>query len=226
VSAIGRVLRYAVTETMPDGRRIWQQQPDQYVIGFPQRFRNGNGGVAIGYNYDRIGNIIFRSCGGFMWTTGEDLRHPADAAAAARLAKSGALDVNGLQGNGTWAIRHDDTPPFDSYFIDYFNDVTDAAARGHMGDIAVQRQCTPAQRASLPLGGAPPPGSGNPPNTPPAPPNMPPPPPNTPPGACQPGQVRGAGTQDCSCSKPNVLIGGVCCSPTQLTANGACSNSS
>ena len=29
VPAIGRVLRYAVTETMPDGRRIWQQQPDQ-----------------------------------------------------------------------------------------------------------------------------------------------------------------------------------------------------
>src|ERR1700688_4219726 len=94
--AIRRVLRYAVIETLPDGRRIWQHAPDQYAIGFPQRFRNGNGGIAIGYNYDRIGNIVLWTCGGFMWTTGEDLRHPADATLAARLAKSGALDINGL----------------------------------------------------------------------------------------------------------------------------------
>jgi hypothetical protein len=229
VPAIGRVLRYAVIETTPDGRRIWQQRPDQYALGFPQRFRNGNGGVAIGYNYDRIGNMVFRSCGGFMWTTGEDLRHPDDPAVAARLAKSGALDINGLQGNGTWAIHRDGEPPLDSYFIDYFDDVADAAARGHMGDVAIQRQCSPAQRASLPLGGippggAPPPGGNLPPGS-----GNPPPPPNTntPPGGCLPGQARRAGTQDCtSCSRPNVLIGGVCCSVTQLAANGACSNSS
>ena len=60
VQGIGRVLRYAVTETMPDGRRIWQQQPDEYAIGFPNDFRNGNGGVAIGYNYDRLGNLVVR----------------------------------------------------------------------------------------------------------------------------------------------------------------------
>ena len=170
-----------------------------------------------------------------MWTTGEDLRHPADNALAARLAKSGALDINGLQGNGTWAIRRDDEPPLDSYFIDYFDSVPDvvpdAAARGHMGDIAIERQCSPAQRASLrtgglqPGGGLPPvgsspPGPGNPPN-------KPPPPPTIRPVAAEPGQVRRAGTQDCgSCSRPNVLIGGVCCSLTQLAANGACSNSS
>jgi hypothetical protein len=230
--AIGRVLRYAVNEIAENGRRIWQQQPDHYAIGFPQRFRNGNGGVAIGYNYDRIGNIVFRSCGGFMWTTGEDLRHPADGTLAARLAKSGGLDINGLQGNGTWAIRHDDEPPFDSYFIDYFDDAPDAAARGHMGDIAIERLCSPAPRASLPFGGVPPggvpPAAGNPPpsNNPPTSP-PPPPPPNPPPGTCLPGQVRRAGTQECGgCSRPNVQIGGLCCSVTQLAANGACSNSS
>jgi hypothetical protein len=231
VPGIGRVLRYAAIETAPNGRRIWQPQPDQYAIGFPHDFRNGNGGVAIGYNYDRLGNILFRSCGGFMWTTGEDLRHSDDAAAAARLSQSGALDVNGLQGNGTWRTRHDE-PPYESYFIDYFDDVPDAAARGHMGDVAIERQCSPAQRAGLPGGGVAlggvsppagnrPPGSGNPPNTP------PPPPPNTPPGACQPGQVRRAGTQKCgSCSSPNIQVGGVCCSLTQMAATAACSNSS
>ena len=237
--AIGRVLRYAVIETLPDGRRIWQHGPDQYAIGFPQRFRNGNGGIAIGYNYDRIGNIVLWTCGGFMWTTGEDLRHPADATLAARLAKSGALDINGLQGNATWLIRHPDEPPLASYFIDHFDEVPDVApdpaARGHMGDIAIERLCTPAQRASwLPGGARPggvPPLAGNPP-----PPHMPGPPtstptptptPTPPPGGCQPGQVVRAGTHECtSCSRPNVLVGGVCCSVTQLAANGACSNSS
>ncbi len=232
VEGIGRVLRYAVTETMPDGRRIWQQQPDQYAIGFPKRFRNGNGGVAIGYNYDRLGNLVVRTCGGFMWTTGEDLRRPADSTLAAQLAKSGALDINGLQGNGTWAIHRNGEPPLDAYFIDYFDSVPDvvpdAAARGHMGDIAIERQCSPAQRARLRFGGFPP-GGVPPPvgNLPPGSGNPPPPPPNTPPGACPPGQVRGAGTQDCtSCSRPNVLVGGVCCNVTQIAANGACSNSS
>ncbi|WP_156164619.1 hypothetical protein [Bradyrhizobium sp. LTSP885] len=237
VGGIGRVLRYAVTGTMPDGRRVWQQAPDPYATGFPQRFRNGNGGVAIGYNYDRLGNLVARTCGGFMWTTGEDLRHPADDALAAQLAKSGALDINGLQGNGTWATHRDGEPPLDSYFIDDFDSVPDvapdAAARGHMGDVAIKRQCSDAMRASLRTGGlqpggAPPPvGSsppdgGNPPNKP------PPPPPNTPPGGCAPGQVRRGATQDCSsCSRPNVLIGGVCCSPAQISVtSGACSNSS
>jgi hypothetical protein len=236
VGGIGRVLRYAVTATMPDGRRIWQQQPDLYAIGFPQRFRNANGGVAIGYNYDRLGNLVVRTCGGFMWTTGEDLRHPADDALAALLAKSGALDINGLQGNGTWAIHREGEPPLDSYFVDYFDGISDVApdapARGHMGDVAIERQCSPAQRASLrtgglqpsgapPPAGSSPPGSGNPPNKP------PPPPPTTPPDGCEPGQVHRGGTQDCtSCSRPNVQIGDVCCSPAQLSANGACSNSS
>ena len=47
VPAIGRVLRYAVVDTV-NGRRVWQEQPNEYAIGFPQDLRNGNGGVAIG----------------------------------------------------------------------------------------------------------------------------------------------------------------------------------
>jgi hypothetical protein len=238
VPAIGRVLRYAVVEVMPNGRRIWQLKPDEYAIGFPENFRNGNGGVAIGYNYDHNGEILMGSCGGFMWTTGEDLRHSSDAALAARLGQSGALDVNGLQGNGTWRIRRDDEPPLESYFIDYSDEYDDPAARGHLGDIAIERLCTPALRAGLggipPLGGPPagppgggPPQAGNPPGPPSTPPNTPPPPPNTPPGGCQPGQLPRAGTGECGgCSRPNVQINGTCCSVAQIAANGACSNSS
>jgi len=226
--AIGRVLRYEAMSTTPEGRRIWQQQPDDYAVGFPPDFRNGNGGVAIGYNYDHNGEFAPDSCGGFMWTTGEELRHPSDAALAARLSRSGALDVNGLQGNGTWRIRHDDEPPLESYFIDFDDQFDNAAERGHMGDIAIARLCSPAQRASLlptlsrPGGGVPP-QAGNPPG----PPKIPGPPLNTPPGGCLPGQLRRAGTNECgSCPPPGIQISGKCCSVTQIAATAVCSNSS
>ena len=230
--AIGRVLRYAAVSTMANGRRIWQSKPDEYAIGFPGVFRNGNGGVAIGYNYDRHGQLVLGSCGGFMWTTGEDLRHPTDARIARLLGRSGPLDVDGLQGNGTWQIKVDDRPPFASYFIDYSDEFGDEAARGHIGDIEIERLCSPAQPAGLlPFGGLPPfggpaaPPSGAPPPT-----GNPPgaPPPSPPPGgACPPDQLRRAGTGECgSCPRPGIQIGGTCCSVSQLAANAACSNSS
>jgi hypothetical protein len=77
------------------------------------------------------------SCGGFVWSTGEDLRNASDAALAARLSQSGPLHVDGLQGNGTWRIRRDDEPPLNSYFIAYIDEFEDAAARSHMGDNAL-----------------------------------------------------------------------------------------
>ena len=237
VPAIGRVLRYALVEIMPNGRRIWQRQPDNYAIGFPPDYRNGNGGVAIGYNYTGGGDLMPGSCGGFMWTTGEDLRHASDPALAAGLGQTGPLDVNGLQGNGTWRIRHGDEPPLETYFIDYADEYDDPAARGHMGDLAIERLCSAAQRADLlPYGGAPPIGApplprppmSVPPGGPPGgPPNIPGPPPNAPPGGCQPGQVTRAGTNECvSCAAPNIQVNGQCCSVTQLAATAACSNSS
>jgi hypothetical protein len=224
VPEIGRVLRYAVVETTPNGRRIWQQNPHEYSIGFPSNLRNGNGGVAIGYNYDHNGEILFGSCGGFMWATGEDLRHSADAKLATRLGQSGPSAISGLQGNGSWLVRPQNEPPLSSYFIDYNDELQDEATRGHMGDIAIERLCTPARRTSLPVGGPPhaggPPSGGppggrppgrNPPGPPQNPPNPPGPPQDTPPGGC---------------SRPNVQINGKCCPPASLVANGACSNSS
>ena len=86
-SAIGRVLRYAIVGKAA-GRRVWQEQPrNEYALGFPHDYRNGNGGVEVGYNYDRNGDIIAGSCGGFVWMSGEDLRDSADATLAARLAQ-------------------------------------------------------------------------------------------------------------------------------------------
>jgi hypothetical protein len=236
VPAIGRVLRYALIDTTADGRRIWQQVPDDYAIGFPADFNNSNGGVAIGYNYDSQGDITPGSCGGFLWATGEDLRHPADAALSATLARSGALDVAGLQGNGSWLVRPANAPPLASYFIDYVDEYDDPAARGYMGDVAIERLCSPAQPTGpLPFRGLPPAfptggKPGGPPGTPPSPPACPPwkicGSHGTP--VCPPGQIIRAATNSCepSCQRPEVLINGKCCSVTSIAANAACSNSS
>ena len=247
--AVGRVLRFAVIGKTASGQRIWQQVPDEYAIGFPAQFRNGNGGVAIGYNYDRNGEIVLGSCGGFMWSTGEDLRHPADAALAAQLGTTGPLDINGLQGNGTWRMRRDGEPPLFTYFVDYNDEYDDPAERGHMGDIAIERLCSPpAQGMLFPPAGEPP--SGFPPSARPAPGTPPPPalPPGTPPPGkttgpkcppylicgppgtppCQPNQIWVRGSNSCgsACQPPNVLVNGQCCSATSITGIGACSNSS
>jgi len=237
VAAIGRVLRYALVGRTPEGRHIWQQTPDEYAIGFAKDLRNGNGGVAIGYNYDHDGEIIASSCGGFMWSTGEDLRDSPDSGLAARLSQSGLLHVDGLQGNGTWRVKHDDAPPFDSYFIAYIDEYEDAAAHGHMGDIAILRACTPPPQPypspPQPPPGAPPirhgglpPGTPGTPGTPPGtPPSIPP---GTPPGGCPPNQLRDVTNGQCvsGCSPPNIQVNGQCCSVATLAANAACSNSS
>jgi len=234
--AIGRVLRYAIVGKAANGHRDWQQVPDEYAIGFPSDYRNANGGVALGYNYDHEGNILLGSCGGFLWSTGEDLRHSADPETAKQLEQSGPLHVDGIQGNGAWLIRRSDQPPFDSYFVSYVDGFPDEAARGHMGDIVIERRCTPARRARLPAGGPPPPHVGKPPPPPgrpqhPGPPvkNPPPPPPKPPqPPPCNPDEVRRVETGQCTpgCQLPDIQIGGRCCKPGTLAAGGPCSNSS
>ena len=226
---IGRLLRYANVGADPSAELNWRPEPDEYAIGFPLELRNGNGGVDVGYLYTPNGDIDLGTCGGYLWTTGEELRKSADAELAARLRQSGPENVDGLQGNGTWRIRRGDEPPLLSYFIDYDGRFEDDAARGHMGDLAIARLCTPAQRAALlpqPFGPGPLPPGVLPPPPPPGRRPPPPPPPPPPPGGCLPGQVQRGGTGECFCGRPNVMVGGQCCSPQDLAPGGKCAGSS
>ena len=248
VPGIGRVLRYAIVGAAPGGRRVWQEQPDEYAIGFAGDLRNGNGGLDFGYAYGRDGEIDRSSCGGYLWSTGEDLRNSPAAALAERLSQTGALHVHGLQGEGIWQDRPRNEPPLESYFISYIDQSADDAARGTLGDIAIERACPPPTRAGVlapparPAAATPPIASG-PAGPPPAPPGSPPaqppgPPPSTPPGkppglppppnGCAPDQVRRVSTGACEpdCPRPDIQIGGKCCIVGELAAGRPCSNSS
>jgi hypothetical protein len=226
--SIGRVLRYAVIGVTATKQPIWQPPPDEYAVGFPENFRNDNGGGAIGYSYDSRGNLDPRSCGGFLWTTGEQLRHATDPKLAAQLGQKDALAIDGLQGSPVWRIRRDDEPPRISYFIDYADAPLDPLARGHLGDIAILRACAEEPAQLLP--GLFPPGA------------PPPPPPSggKPPnlqtcqtfvcgpggGPCPANQVwsLAAGACQPSCALTEILVNGKCCSPSDLGPGGACSN--
>lgn len=144
--ASGRVLRYAVVGSEPGKPRNWQAVPDEYAIGFPPGYRSGNGGVAVGYDYDAEGNFDKGTCGGFLWTTGERLRHSADKEVAERLATMGAEIVDGLQGNRVPRVRPQNEPPYETYFIDFDDRFESERARGHMADVAIWRVCGPVLR--------------------------------------------------------------------------------
>ncbi|WP_128919986.1 hypothetical protein [Bradyrhizobium nanningense] len=222
VPSIGRVLRYTVIGMTEAKQPVWQAGSDEYAVGFPETFRNDNGGVAIGYGYDERGNINPHSCGGFIWTTGEQLRHATDSKLAAQLGQADLLAIDGLQGNPVWRIRRDDEPPRLSYFIDYADAPPDLAARGHLGDIAIQRTCAgrPAQLppAMLPVG-------------------LPLPPPSF--RTCQTHVCGPGGKPVCpvnqvwskdgcasGCAQSEILVNGKCCSAVDLRPGGACGNPS
>ena len=211
---------------------------------------NANGGVAVGYGYAANGNLDPASCGGFLWLTGEDLRNTTNGGLLPDLAANGALNLNGLEGNGIAAVAPANVPPLLSYFVDYDAQFDDPAIRGYLGDIAISRPCF--QHAVLP-GPAEAPGSagtppivggaatllGGPLYPPPPllPPNIPPKPPsgscpggvfNSVTGGCCPSgslvnPVTGACQPNCPPGQPRNPITNQCCpSGTTPQLNGTC----
>jgi hypothetical protein len=138
---VGRVLRYRNVTPPAGGQTTWAPDPDEYAIGFPADMRNGNGGVAVGYGYTPNGQIDRAACSAFLWSTGEQLRNTMDPALIARLASSGPPIVNGLQGNAIGMVRPANVPPLQTYFVDYTDNYSQDSARGHLGDVAIWRNC-------------------------------------------------------------------------------------
>jgi len=186
----------------------WQPVPDEYAIGFARDLRNDNGGVAIGYSYTPSGTIDRSACGGFLWSTGEQLRVTGDQALATQLAAGGPAIVNGLQGNAIGAVRPANVPPLQTYFVDYDDQFADPAARGHMGDIAIWRVCS---QAFVPA--------------------FPPPSLVVPVGFCKRDEIRLPNGECCErrfvrnglcgCPPDTIRQNGQCCTPEQIR-NGRC----
>jgi hypothetical protein len=141
-----RVLRFRpIAPDDPPSEDFWFPVPKEYAIGFPPNFHNDNGGIAIGYGYDAAGNINRAVCGGALWTSGERLRMSPDPAIARLLQPGGPLAVHGLQGNATAMVQPLNVPPFNSYFIDYYDIGERPAWSGHLGGVAIWRVCPHTQ---------------------------------------------------------------------------------
>ena len=141
-----RVLRFRPTAPDdPPSEDFWFPVPKEYAVGFPPNFRNDNGGIAIGYGYDGAGNINRAVCSGSLWTSGERLRMSPDPAIARLLQPGGPLAVHGLQGNPATMVQPLNVPPFNSYFIDYYDSGERPAWTGHLGGVAIWRVCPHTQ---------------------------------------------------------------------------------
>lgn len=117
----------------------WHVQPEEHPVGFRSEYRNTNGGIALGYGYDRQGRINRRLCEGALWSTGEALRQNPDRTLRQRLKRSGKEAIIGVQGAPFRPARPVNTPPWRAYFVDYDGKVmgTDVRKRGWMGDVEV-----------------------------------------------------------------------------------------
>jgi hypothetical protein len=132
------VLRYQ-RRRLPSGRLTWEPAPKEYAIGYAQKNRSANGGLALGYGYDEYGYIRYDVCQGTLWSTGEILRQSATP--DPRLTAGGQAIVHGLQGNPVGAVKPSNSPPLKAFFVDYDGQFIDPSYRGHMGGVAIWSAC-------------------------------------------------------------------------------------
>ena len=124
-----RVLRYVPKPVGDPSPGFWRLAPDQYSIGLPPTYTNANGGVALNYGYGPDGRLNPAACGATLWSTGERLLDSGDGS-------TGFPTVDGLQGNDPNLFQPQNTPPVQSWFIDYDDQPGDPNFRGYMGAIA------------------------------------------------------------------------------------------
>lgn len=136
-----RTLRFSPAQFAGAGASRWMQTPEDYAIGFAGVNDDGNGGLALGHGYDRRGRISTSTCGAWLWTTGEQLRNPADPMLAASLQAGGPLAVQGLQGNPIDLVRPQNVPPTTSYFADHDDRFADPDVAGWMDDVEIWQVC-------------------------------------------------------------------------------------
>ncbi|MBK8085188.1 MAG: DUF11 domain-containing protein [Devosia sp.] len=121
----------------PETPSRWIETPEEYAVGFGGEHRQTDGGIDLGYGFDRDGRLDLGFCEATLLTTGDDLRLAPDLADA--LLPGGPLAIDGLQAMPAGPVKPENTPPWASYIIDLDARADDADVTGHPGDIAVYR---------------------------------------------------------------------------------------
>ncbi|MEO9874350.1 MAG: hypothetical protein ABJM26_06330 [Anderseniella sp.] len=126
----------AIVRYSPTGNNdapVWTKDEDGYAIGTSGIHNQSNGGIALGYQHDQSGALQHGSPDATLWATGDQLLSGGSDTASAQLQP----DVHGLQGNDVSLLRPLNTPPNQSYFIDYDGKFGDPEKSGHMGDVEI-----------------------------------------------------------------------------------------
>jgi hypothetical protein len=121
-----RVLRFQPKQNGDPSPGYWHAPSDEYAIGMFPNFQNADGGVNL-------------TCGRTVWSTGERLLDPGSPGSFPL--------IDGLQGNDSNLVKPANMPPSQAWYVNYYDNQTDPASRGHMGAVAIWNVC----------GGAPPP---------------------------------------------------------------------
>ncbi len=139
-SGAGEVLRYRLENPdNPATESVWVATPQEYAVGFPEGYRQTDGGIDLQYGYDSKGKIDFKACADTIAKTGDRLRESATL--ADRLRVGGPLAVHGVQLTPTALVRPRNEPPFGSAFVDFDGFYEDPAAEGHVGDVEIWHPC-------------------------------------------------------------------------------------
>lgn len=128
-----RVLRFWLKDQSdPPSPGLWKPAPEEYAVGFAGDYRNSDGGVALGYGYDRNGRLDTGACAASLLVTGDKLR--LKPALRERLEPGGALKVDGVQISSVDAVLNPAAPePWSSYFVDYDDRFDMPTWSGHIG---------------------------------------------------------------------------------------------
>lgn len=130
------IARYSRTDSADSSATpVWTRDDDGYAIGTSGMNNQSNGGIALGYQHDRSGALQRGTPDATLWATGDRLLSSGTTVDAA--SDQGRPDVHGLQGNDVSLLRPLNTPPNQSYFIDYDGKFGDPEKSGHMGDVEI-----------------------------------------------------------------------------------------
>src|SRR6185369_8157726 len=89
-----RVLRYSLKDRNdPPSPSRWKPVPEEYAVGFAGKYRNTNGGVALGYGYDQNGTLQPGGCEAALWSTAQNIRN--NPALRSQLEPGGPTVVHG-----------------------------------------------------------------------------------------------------------------------------------